>query len=171
MIWHLIAAAFAGLGAAGVGLLLRFLSGKRLPRWIIPAFAGLGVLGYQIHHEYSWYSHKQQQLPASAEVVSVEYGGAFWRPWTYAFPIANAFEVVDRANLSVTDNNGERLVEFIRYRFERHYMDLVTHQAYLMNCTTQELVPLAGEPRRPRLAALRTLDDDDPLYQAVCDVD
>ena len=36
MIWHLIAAIFAGLGAAGLGLLLRTLSGKRLPRWIVP---------------------------------------------------------------------------------------------------------------------------------------
>ncbi|MDR5904689.1 hypothetical protein QC821_05320 [Halomonas qiaohouensis] len=169
MIWHLIAAAFAGLGAAGVGLLLRFLSGKRLPRWIIPACAGLGVLGYQIHHEYTWLSHKQHQLPDSTEVVAVEHGGAFWRPWTYAFPIANAFEVVDQANMSVTESDGERLVEFIRYRFERHHMDLVSHQAYLMNCTTQELVPLTGEPRRPQLAALRNLTDDEPLYRAVCE--
>ncbi|WP_318153350.1 hypothetical protein [Halomonas sp. ML-15] len=164
----MIAAAFAGLGAAGLGLLLRFLSGKRLPRWIIPACAGLGVLGYQIHHEYTWYSHKQLQLPDSAEVVSVEHGGAFWRPWTYFFPIANAFEVVDQANLSVTESDGERLVEFIRYRFERHYVDLVTHQAYLMNCASQELIPLSAETRQPQLSALRSLDDGDPLYHAVC---
>ncbi len=66
MIWHLIAAIFAGLGAAGLGLLLRTLSGKRLPRWIVPVCAGLGMLGYQIQHEYGWFDHKRQQLPDSA---------------------------------------------------------------------------------------------------------
>ncbi|MCG6657646.1 hypothetical protein HOP52_07705 [Halomonas campisalis] len=168
MIWHLIAAGFAGLGAAGIGLLLRFLSRKRLPRWIIPVSAGLGVLGYQIHYEYTWFSHKQLQLPDSAEVVSREAGGAIWRPWTYAFPMTTAFSVVDQDSLIPRQADEHRLVEFILYRFERQYVDQVTHQAYLMNCTTRELLPLVGEPRQPRFESLRQLDSDDPLYGAVC---
>jgi hypothetical protein len=168
MIWHLIAAVFAGLSAAGIGLLLRSLSGKRLPRWIIPVFAGLGMLGYQIYYEYSWFSHKQQQLPESAQVVSSEKGGAFWRPWTYVFPMTTAFSVVDRNNLVPRQANDHQLVEFMLYRFEKHYVDQVTHQAYLMNCTTQEKLPLIGEARRPRFSELRRIDASAPLFQAVC---
>lgn len=171
MIWHLIAAIFAGLGAAGIGLLLRMISGKRLPRWIVPVFAGLGMLGYQIHHEYSWFSYKQAQLPDSAEVVSVEKGEVFWRPWTLAFPMTIAFSVVDEDNLVTRQADDNRLVEFILYRFERSYPDVVTHQAYLMNCTTRERLPLAGEQREPRFSDMRKLDDHDPLYQAVCSPD
>ncbi|QJQ98150.1 hypothetical protein [Halomonas sp. PGE1] len=168
MIWHLIAAVFAGLGAAGIGMLLRMASGKRLPTWIIPVFGGLGMLGYQIHYEYSWFSHKQAQLPATASVVEVEHGSMFWRPWTYAFPMANAFSVVDRDSMAVRDANGERLVEYIRYRFEKQHVDLVTHQAWLINCATRETLPLIGEERRPRFEAMRALDEDDALYQALC---
>lgn len=168
MIWHLIAALFAGLGAAGIGMLLRLLSGKRLPRWIIPVFAGLGLFAYQVHYEYSWFANKHQQLPESSLVVSTEQRGAFWRPWTYVFPMTTAFTIVDRDSMIVRNANGQPLVEFMLYRFERQYVDRVSHQAHAMNCSTRELVPLDGEPRQPRLSALRSLDASDVLYQTVC---
>jgi len=168
MIWHLVAAASAGLGAAGVALLLRVLSGKRLPRWIIPVCAGLGLLAYQINYEYDWYGNKRQQLPESAQVVSTEMSRMPWRPWTYLYPLTTAFSVVDRDKLVNSRTNGERLVEFILYRFEMQYRDVLTHQAYLMNCTTRERVPLVGDSRRPDLERLRHLTSDDPQLEAVC---
>ncbi|SDJ51282.1 hypothetical protein [Billgrantia gudaonensis] len=170
MIWHLIAAVFAGLGAAGIGLLLRTLSAKRLPRWIVPVCAGLGILGYQIHHEYTWFEHKRAQLPDSARVVDTEQSTAFWRPWTFLAPLTTAFTVVDEQSLasSQSEADDQRLVEFILYRFEREYVERFSHQAYLMNCTTRELVPLEGESRTPRTDRLRRLDDSNPLFGAVC---
>lgn len=169
MLWHLVAAIFAGLAAAGIGLLLRTVSGKRLPRWIVPVFAGLGMLAYQIHHEYSWFSYKQLQLPESSRVVAIEKGEAFWRPWTYFYPMTIAFEVVDRDNLARTRAADEPLVEFILYRFEKLHMDRVTTQAYLMNCRTREMLPLSGEEGRPRFSELRRLEASDPLLEAVCE--
>ncbi|MDZ7854042.1 MAG: hypothetical protein U5L98_15725 [Halomonas sp.] len=171
MIWHLIAAIFAGLGAAGVGLILRLASGKRLPRWFIPACGGLGMLGYQIYNEYTWFEHKQQQLPESAEVVSVEEGQMFFRPWTFAFPMTTAFTIVDLDNLSVSRGDDGRLVEFILYRFEKEYVDQVSHQAYLMNCATREMLPLEGESRSPRTEQMRRVKDSSPLYRAICTAD
>lgn len=169
MVIHLIAALFAALAAAGIAMLLRTLSGKRLPRWIVPVFAGLGMLGYQIHYEYTWFAHKQTQLPATAEVVEVERGGAFWRPWTAFFPMATAFSAVDSDSMAVRHTErGERLVEYIRYRFEKQHIDLVTHQTWLMNCTTRETVPLVGAARRPNMDAVRELDAEDATYLAVC---
>ncbi|MCI0509355.1 hypothetical protein C8E00_102249 [Chromohalobacter marismortui] len=168
MIWQLIAAIFAGLGAAGIGLILRQLSGKRLPRWIVPALAGVGMLGYQIYYEYNWLTAKQQQLPDSAEVVDVEYDSMFWRPWTYLYPLPVAFEVIDRDHLRTTEANGQRMVEFILYRFKKEVTDRVSHQAYLMNCSKRQWVPLIGDERQPDTAALREMGADAPLYQALC---
>ncbi|QTP58026.1 hypothetical protein HNO53_04360 [Billgrantia antri] len=168
MIWHFIAAVFAGLGAAGVGLLLRTLSGKRLPRWIVPVFAGLGILGYQINHEYSWYEHKRNQLPATAQVVDTEHDRMFWRPWTYASPLTVGFSVVDHSSMERRQADDHQLVEFILYRFQRAHVDRLHHQPYLMNCASAELVPLAEESRQPRVDALRELDRESALYQAVC---
>lgn len=168
MIWHLIAAVFAGLGAAGIGLILRLASGKRLPRWIVPVCAGLGMLAYQIHNEYSWFEHKRQQLPESAEVVDVEESQVFWRPWTFLFPMTTAFTIVEPDQLSVKRAQGERLVEFLLYRFEKEYVDQVSHQAWLMNCATREMLPLEGEARTPDTSAMRRLDAAAPLYGTLC---
>ncbi|SEL15887.1 hypothetical protein [Halomonas daqiaonensis] len=168
MIWHLIAAVFAGLGAAGVGLILWLASGKQLPRWIIPACGGLGMLGYQIYNEYTWLENKQQQLPESAEIVSVEKGQMFFRPWTFAFPMTTAFTIVDLDNLSVSQGDDGRLVEFMLYRFEKEYVDQVSHQAYLVNCATREMLPLEGESRTPRTEQMRLVEVTSPLYQAIC---
>ncbi|GKW50095.1 hypothetical protein [Halomonas sp. NCCP-2165] len=168
MIWHLIAAIFAGLGAAGLAQLLRLASGKRLPRWLVPVCAGLGMLGYQVHTEYRWFDHKRAQLPETAQVVQVEHDTMFWRPWTYLFPMATAFSVVDAQSLVTQEGDEGRRVEFLLYRFEKQVQDRVSHQAWLMNCATRETLPLEGESRRPRVEAMRRLSEQAPLYRAIC---
>ncbi|WP_431024243.1 hypothetical protein [Halomonas sp. H5] len=165
MIWHLIAAIFAGLGAAGLGQLLRLASGKRLPRWLVPVFAGLGMLGYQVYTEYSWFDHKRGQLPPSAEVVDEERSQIFWRPWTYLVPLTSAFRVVDHDSVRGAEIDGQRVVEFMLYRFERQPMDSVTPQALLLNCATRELIPRDDGPQWEQLRRLR---EDAPLLGAVC---
>ncbi len=165
MIWHLIAAIFAGLGAAGLGQLLRLASGKRLPRWLVPVFAGLGMLGYQVYTEYSWFDHKRGQLPPSAEVVDEERSQVFWRPWTYLVPLTNAFRVIDHDSLRSAEIDGQRVVEFMLYRFERRPVDSVSHQALLLNCATRELLPL---DEGPRLEHLRRLREEAALHRLLC---
>ncbi|MDR5873610.1 hypothetical protein LPL18_013610 [Halomonas sp. CUBES01] len=169
MIWHLIAAVFAGLAAAGIGLLLRTLSGKRLPKWIVPLCGGLGMISYQIHMEYSWFDHKQAQLPETAEVISSDTSEQVWRPWTYAFPVTTKFSMVDRNNVQLGTSDGDRLAQFILYQFERHYTDVVTHQPYLLNCDNRELVPLERDTREPQIDRMRTLRDTSTLLSTVCD--
>ncbi|MGC3871776.1 hypothetical protein ACPF7Z_00715 [Halomonas sp. GXIMD04776] len=168
MVWHLVAAVFAGLGAAGVGLLLRIISGKRLPRWVVPVFAGLGMLAYQVHYEYAWFDDKRARLPETATVVSTDEEQMIWRPWTYLVPLTTAFSVVDQDNLVRSQVNGEALVEFILYQFEKSYQDLVTHRAYLINCATREKLPLTDENRQPDLSELQDIDPSTLLFQAVC---
>lgn len=168
MIWHLIAAVFAGLAAAGIGLILRTLSGKRLPKWIVPVFGGLGMLGYQIHVEYSWFEHKQAQLPETAILISSDTGTAVWRPWTFAIPMTTKFSVVDSENIRLFEQDGARLAEFILYQFERHHTDILITQPFLLNCESRELVPLEQESREPILAEIRTLRETSPLLSNVC---
>ena len=69
MFWHLIAAIVAGTAGAGIALALRSLMRKRLPKWIIPVGAGLGMLAYTIHYEYTWFESTQARLPEGSGVV------------------------------------------------------------------------------------------------------
>ncbi|RUR26626.1 hypothetical protein ELY33_16025 [Vreelandella andesensis] len=168
MIWHLIAAVFAGLAAAGIGLLLRTLSRKRLPKWIVPVFGGLGMLGYQIQVEYAWFDHKQTQLPETAIVISSDTSSAVWRPWTFAYPMTTKFSIVDSDNVRARRLGDELIAEFILYQFERHHTDVLTTQPYVLNCTHRELVPLNTETGDAELSERRTLRETAPLLTTVC---
>ena len=119
MIWHLVATFSAGLGAAGIAFLLRSITRQKLPKWIIPAFAGLGMLGYQVYFEYNWFEHQSSRQPQGSVVTSSQQSSAIWRPWTFIYPMTTVFTVVDTNNLQKQQINGLSVVEFIEYRFEK----------------------------------------------------
>lgn len=167
MIWHLVAVVFAGLGAAGIALGLRALSGKRLPKWIIPVFAGLGMLGYQIYFEYNWFNFKQAQLPAGTVVVETEQGQVFWRPWTLRYPMTIAFSVVDTNDIEMRQAGEYRVAYYLEYRFEKQHVDHVSYQPYLLNCNTGDRVPVSGEGTTD-LNRMTNLTEADPRFVTVC---
>ncbi len=167
MIWNLIATLVAGLGAAGIALILRSLSRKKLPKWIVPVFAGLGMLGYQIYTEYTWYEFKRAQLPAGAEVVEIKTDSMLWRPWTYLYPMTVGFNVVDAKSIRDTLVEGDRVVEFMLYRFEKSYVDQVSYHTQLLNCATGEMFEL-DEARKPLLSSRETLPQASPLLRYLC---
>jgi hypothetical protein len=167
MFWTFVATIFCGLGAAGIALSIRAITRKKAPKWIIPAFAGAGMLGYLIYMEYTWFELKQTQLPEEAVVVSTEEYGAPWRPWAYVIPQVAAFTVLDTKSM-VVENPEANIVRFSLYRFEQSYTDAVSQKMYLLNCTSHELVPLTGE-KSLDTTALRTLSADDQLLQLACD--
>lgn len=167
MIWHLVAVFSAGLGAAGIAFLLRSISRQKLPKWIIPAFAGLGMMGYQVYFEYNWFAHQSTRQPAGVVVTSSQTSQDIWRPWTFVYPMTNVFTVVDTHQLQVNHSEGLTLVEFIEYRFEKKYIDVVTHQNYVLNCTQAQIMALSDEGVMLS-AQPRSVERDSPLFAAVC---
>ncbi len=97
MAFELIAAFVAGLGAAGLVMMLRRLTGNRLPRWLTPATAGLAMIGYGIWTEYAWFGRTTAALPDGVEIVSINRTPSVFRPWTYAAPFVDRFAAVDLA--------------------------------------------------------------------------
>jgi hypothetical protein len=167
MLWTILAIGIAGLGAAGIAMLLRKLSGNRLPKWIIPALGGLGMLSYQIYYEYSWFEHQLQRQPAESVLVASETGEVFWRPWTFFWPMTTAFTVLDSKSLLREDAAASNVVAFNLYRFEKQHVDRVSHQPHLLNCSTAELLPLDAQ-KKPLLQQLKRIERTDALYQRAC---
>ena len=167
MIWNLVALIFAGVGAAGIGLILRMISRKKLPKWIVPVCAGIGMLSYQIHSEYSWIDHKRSQLPANAEVIETHQDKMLWRPWTYISPLTVGFTVLDTDNIKVSRIEDDQIAEFQLYRFERQGTDKVTARPHLLNCSNGQLLQLTEE-RKPELNTLKQLPLDNPLRTRLC---
>ncbi|HET8800655.1 MAG TPA: hypothetical protein VFN01_05665 [Marinobacter sp.] len=166
MFWTFIATVFCGLGAAGIALGIRAATRNTAPKWIIPVFAGAGMLGYLIYGEYTWYDHKQSLLPEEAIVVDTERDAILWRPWTFAFPYVTAFTTVDTKSIN-RGSDESAVTSFTLYRFEQKMADAVSHRVHLLNCDTRELVPL-GSDGRPRVDNMKTLAIGDALLKTVC---
>ena len=166
MFWNFLATVFCGLGAAGIALGIRAITAKRAPKWLIPVFAGLGMLGYLVYGEYTWFEHKQSLLPEEAVVVNTEKEGIYFRPWTFFAPYVTAFSAVDVNGISESPSN-ENIKQFILYRFEQTVADSVSHRAHVINCESRELVPLDSDGK-PTVDNLKVIDANDALYQTVC---
>lgn len=95
MTFEFLAILIAGVGGAGIGLLLRRLSGHRLPKWLAPALAGLGMLGASVWSEYGWFPRLQAGIPEGVELARIGESSSPLRPWTYAFPLVTEAWLVD----------------------------------------------------------------------------
>lgn len=167
MFWNLVATIFAGLGAAGIALAIRSLTRKRAPKWLIPVFAGLGMMAYQVYIEYTWFDHMKSRLPQEAVVVSTQSESTWWRPWSYVMPQITSFTVLDRKSIRRDTAGQDEVVRFVLYRFRHTYGGRVSEGVYLANCNNGELVPISPEGK-PQVDQMRKLEPDNTLRQSVC---
>ena len=118
MFLELIGTVFAGIAVAGVMMILNKLSGGRLPRWVVPVAAGLGMIGTTIASEYGWYGRTSATLPEGMEIAQTIEKQSFYQPWTYVTPYIDRFVAVDATSLRQNpDQPGQRMVDL--YYFGR----------------------------------------------------
>ncbi|GGD68794.1 hypothetical protein [Lacimicrobium alkaliphilum] len=171
MFWEFIATITAGLGAAGIALGVRWLSRNRAPKWLIPVFAGLGMLGFQVQAEYTWYPHQVSLLPAGIEVVKQVKEQSWYRPWSYLWPQTLRFMAVDKQNAAANHQYpGVMLVDL--YFFQRRATARrVTQVIDCRNRTRAGFhdaldIPLPGQTPDSDWVIL---SDNDPLLTTLCE--
>lgn len=120
MALELIAAIAAAFVLGGIALILRKLSGQRLPKWFVPASAGLGLIGFTIWSEYDWFDRVSAELPDGVEVVWQAEEGMPLRPWTYVMPITTRFIAMDTRGVAAHPANPDlrmaKLFTFARWQ-------------------------------------------------------
>jgi hypothetical protein len=107
MLLEFIAAIAVGLGAAGIALILRTLSGRRLPIWTAPASAGLAMIAFMVTMEYSWMARTTDRLPEGVVVVNASEESSWYRPWTYLKPLTLRLVAVDTRRNRRNDTRPE----------------------------------------------------------------
>lgn len=171
MIFELIAAFVAALAVAGIAMALRWLSRGFLPKWIVPAAAGLGMLSYAIWSEYSWFARATSALPAGVEVAWINEDHAFWRPWSYYRPVMDRFTAVDRRSAQRHRNQpGQVMVDIIlSARWQ-----LPTQIRVLFDCNNHRRADLLGEnisvadDGTVTGVQWRDVEADNPVLQTAC---
>ncbi|MGD9670333.1 MAG: hypothetical protein AB7U75_15045 [Hyphomicrobiaceae bacterium] len=96
MLFNLIAALMTGVLGASIAYILFRLSGRRLPKAIIPFAMALAMIAYSVWNEMSWYMRTAAALPK--QYIVVEKGppvSSPISPWTYIVPRTDSFRVLD----------------------------------------------------------------------------
>ncbi|GEO86147.1 MULTISPECIES: hypothetical protein [Alphaproteobacteria] len=110
MLFELIAAVVAGVAVAGLAMGMRWLSRGLLPKWIVPAAAGLGMLSYAIWSEYSWFTRLTETQPEGVVVAWHNEESSFWRPWSYYKPVVTRFTAVDMRSVQRHPNLPDQVM-------------------------------------------------------------
>ncbi|AMY67572.1 hypothetical protein [Frigidibacter mobilis] len=97
MLIDIISLIALGAAIAGIYVAVNRMTGRRLPRWLLPASLGAAMISFAVWNEYTWYARVTAALPDSVEVVLPVKESSFWRPWSYAVPMVTRFIAVDRA--------------------------------------------------------------------------
>jgi hypothetical protein len=106
MLMDLIGTLGAGAGLFGLVVIARHLSGGRLPKWMLPAAVGAGMLLFSIWNEYTWYDRATGALPSDVVILSSPTDKVLYRPWTYVFPVSTRFAALDRTGMVKSMENS-----------------------------------------------------------------
>ena len=170
MLWELIATVCAGLAGAGIALFIRKLTLKKVPKWFVPTLAGLGMIGFQIQSEYSWYSHQASLLPSGVVVVKTVEETAPWRPWSFFYPQTTRFIAADINNAAQNKFNQDvYLVDL--YFFERRLTAKRVTQ--VIHCSANARANFTSHLNIPpgnttSSEEWHPLPSNDPLLTAIC---
>lgn len=167
---ELIAAFVAAVAAAGVAMILRKLSGGRLPKWITPAAAGAGMIAFAVYMEYGWFGRQADALPEGVTIVWQDTSPSPLRPWTMVFPMTKAFTAMDTRRLAPHPDNPSLVLApvfaFARWQNLREgfmVVDCATRQSALLTegVSIDAQGQLAG-------AAWTPLAEGDAIGSAAC---
>lgn len=171
MTLEFLAAIVAAFFGAGIGLILRWIFRDRLPRWIVPVFAGLGMIAMSIYNEYTWYPRLKAGMPEGVVIAQVHESRVPWRPWTFAVPLVNEVYLVDTRrslrNPETPDLVLTQVFRFARWQNTREIMSVFDcANARRVDLTEGVQFDEAGEMTGGTWVAL---DPGDPILRVACD--
>ncbi len=170
MIFELIGTIMAGAAAALLIWAIKRTLVKRLPKWLMPAGAGLAMLGATISSEYSWYARTVATMPEGMVVAQTIEDTALYRPWTYASPFISRYVAVDQFSMRThPDQPNQRLVDLVFYgRWTR-----TAKVPMLFDCATNQRADVVdgidfGDGGEVDDATWFALEPTDPLLRTAC---
>lgn len=170
MFFELIGTVLAGAATALILWALNRVLKGRLPSWMIPAAAGLAMIGATISSEYGWFSRTAEAMPAGMVVAETVEEQTFYRPWTYARPFVTRFVAVDQASVRTHPQQpDQRIVDLVFYgRWTR-----TAKVPMLFDCARAQRADVVdgiafGDSGEVLDAAWINLAADDPVLAAAC---
>ena len=124
------------------------------------------MLGYLAYYDYTWFEFKSSQLPVETVVIEQERSSHFFRPWSYVLPAVSSFAVIDN-KVRKSQQQGETLVEYIRYEFINDYTERLETQPYVLNCATAQQLAIPQSDSTSSIQ-VESIARDSLLYKQLC---
>ncbi len=171
MFIELIATIFAGIACAGLAMLLNIVTGRRLPKWVMPVAAGAGMIGMTMSNEYTWFDRTAERLPEGVEIAMTVDEQGWLRPWTQFWPYTKRFVAVDTGTARSHPNLPEQRLADI-YFFGR--WSPVNQAPMLFDCAGARsalLIDGAGFAADGTVtnADWQSVAEGDPILKLVCE--
>lgn len=170
MFWSLITAIVAGFAGAGIGLLLRHLSGKRLPIGIIPVAAGITMIVATVATEYGWYENVRATMPDDLVVISEREQQTWYQPWTFVRPWVRGFISFSPGETVETAPGSGILVAQLRVQERWQPQTVIPNLVDCAGGRRAEIQPdtTISENGSATNANWRSVGLEDPIVAAVC---
>jgi len=171
MLFTLIGAVAVAAATALVMFFVRRHLWRAMPRWVLPAAAGLAMISFSIWNSYAWYDRITGHLTDGVVVAATFPTRSPIEPWTYLFPRVQHFVAVNMADRAQIAAHPEYvLAEVIEFQQFRD----VARSVHLFDCRNRRM----GRPpaEAPQFDAEGTMTGVDwapadvgtPLIDTVC---
>lgn len=170
MLFEIVIVICAALAGAGITLLSFRLIGRKAPKTIVYAAAGVAMMAYTQWERYTWADRYAVSLPADTRVITkLPYDG-WLEPWARVLLRNDKLVLLDGAATLTNDNYPHiRLVETLL--IERNH-DTITLRQFV-DCRQMRRIPVMGdvpltEAGLPPSESWITGGEPRALFEAVC---
>lgn len=170
MVWNLVGVFIVGLACGAMAYALVKISKNRLPSWLVPVSAGVGMLLLLLAINYRWYADRIDALTyqqVSFEVVETKRTSSFMRPWSYIYKPITEFSFIDGGWKQLNLDN-QKLVQFSLYTFYQEVVDRIETKFYLLNCNNAELVEIDSKSKLIPNSEFKIIDKKSKMYTYLC---
>lgn len=166
MLLTLLGAVATAILGASVAFVIRRVWGAQV-RWLVPAAAGAGMLGFTLWNDYSWFARQRDGLPPDVVVTDSFETSQTIQPWSLIWPITNRYRALDRASLVAREDDPQirRARVFLVARYQPVFE---TWQIFDCRAGRRADAADAGADGLPPEDAWSDLPGDDPLLHAAC---
>lgn len=170
MVWNLVGVFIVGLACGGMAFALVKVTKNRVPGWLVPVSAGVGMLLLLLTINYRWYADRLDALnyqQVSFEVVETKRSSSFMRPWSYIYKPVTEFSFIDD-NWKKLVVDDQKLIQFSLYTFYQEVVDRIETKFYLLNCINAEMVEIDNKGELLPNSSFMKIDRKGKIYTYLC---
>ena len=168
---EILSAVALAFGVAGTILIVFRLFGRKPPKFLIPAAAGIAMLVFTAWSDSTWYERTSQLVEAKGlTIIKALEGQSLLSPWSLVKPRVDQFVAINTAEIQTNDKHPNVFL-FKTYFMKRHEQTLEV--TVMVDCNTGKRFDIApnttfGEDGMPVGGEWLRLDKSDTLLKTIC---